>query len=59
VEEDIRKKVRNGEVGTINQCKDWLEKKHTVDTSESNLRWFLKKNAIVLQKDQAHTRRDA
>ncbi len=59
IEEVLRKKVSKGEISTGAACRDWLKEEQKISVSLSTTLWFLKKNGVVLQKDQARTRRDA
>ena len=52
VETALREKVNAGEVPTVASCQGWLEKEQKISTSLSTIGWFLKKNEIVLQKNQ-------
>ena len=57
VEDAIRKKIGAGEISTAASCREWLEKEQEISISLSTVGRFLKKNEIVLQKNQAHARR--
>ena len=59
VEEALRQQAGGGALETVASCQQWLKEEHRIVISASNLRWFLKKNAIVLQENEARTRRDA
>jgi len=59
VENEIKKKATQGEIPTISACKEWLRKERGISTCFSNVGRFLKKNGIVLQKNEASTRRYA
>lgn len=58
-EEELRKKVSKGEIPTGAACREWLKKEKKIAVGLSTVLWFLKKNGIVLQKDQARTGRNA
>ena len=58
VEKEIQKKVQTGEIETVSACKKWLEEVHGKQTSISNLGWFLKKNGLILQKNETCSGKD-
>jgi len=59
IEKDLRKKIAQGEIPTQSACKQWLEEEKDIAVGLSAVGWFLKKNGLVLQKDQASSRRHA
>jgi transposase len=59
IEKALREKVKAGEVSTAALCREWIKKEQKISVSLSTVGWFLKKNGIVFQENQARTRRYA
>lgn len=53
IEDVLRKEVRKGAFSTVAECRAWLEKEQQLTRCFSSVAWFLKKNGIVIQKNQA------